>query len=129
VTEIKRLSYTFPKTERLHKKILLQELFDNGSSFYLYPFKLIWHSLEKDNGPQVMFSVPKRTFKKAVTRNHIKRQLREAYRLNKHCYFNIQRSEPLMIAFIYVGKDLLEFKVINAKLEKALKRLSTELNK
>ena len=33
---------------------------------------------------QMMVSVPKRFFKRAVKRNRIKRQVREAYRLNKH---------------------------------------------
>ena len=102
---------TFKKSERLCSKKLIKELFNRGSSFYLYPFKVLVLENESPNkSHQVLFSVPKRNFKKAVDRNLLKRRIREAYRLNKQFYLN---SQPKLIAYIYSPKEILDFQIIN----------------
>jgi ribonuclease P protein component len=110
------------KKERLNSERHIQELFDKGSSFYLFPFKVIYR--ENDNPDtllhQVMFSVSKRNFKKAVDRNLIKRRMREAYRLNKH---KLPASRKLMIAYIYSVKEILTFAQIQERLTKTFNRL------
>ncbi len=78
----KVVKFTFKKSERLSSKKDIQELFNNGSSFYLYPFKVITLPADTSKLHQVLFSVPKRLFKRAVDRNLLKRRMREAYRLN-----------------------------------------------
>jgi len=50
-------------------------------------------------------SVPKKLFKKAVDRNHIKRQLREAIRLNQQL-IPIKEDRILNFMLIFIGKDL-----------------------
>ena len=74
--------FTFKKSERLSQKKSIQELFDKGSSFYLYPFKVFFIPSEAPDH-QILISVPKNIFKRAVDRNTIKRRIREGYRLNK----------------------------------------------
>src|ERR1700749_1277352 len=77
--------YTFKKEERLCNKRLIDELFHNGSSFLCYPFKASWLlAADEQSVPvQILFSVSKKRFKRAVDRNRIKRCIREAYRINK----------------------------------------------
>lgn len=114
--------FTFSKSERLCKKKLIQELFDKGSSFYLYPFKVFFLP---DSNPeakyhQVLFSVSKKSFKRAVDRNLIKRRMRESYRMTKNQH---QTNPRFLIAYIYTAKEILLFGDINTKLEQTLKRL------
>ena len=112
---------TFKKSERLSSKKLIKELFDRGSSFYIYPFKIYWLPQVTLNEPnQLLFSVPKRNFKKAVDRNLIKRRIREAYRLNKQ---SLGINNSLLIAYIYTAKSKLSYSEIEDKLKQTLKRL------
>lgn len=117
---------TFRKSERLYQKKKIKELFTRGSSFYLYPFKVIFLKDEDLANNQVLISVPKRNFKKAVHRNLLKRRIREAYRLNK-ALFKI--PDKLQIAYIYTSKELLEFNVIEKKLNKTTERLNMKFAK
>lgn len=117
---------TFKKSERLSHKKTIQELFTKGSSFYLYPFKVISRAGDDASVHQILISVPKRSFKKAVMRNRIKRRVREAYRLNKHL---LNTDVKLQIAYIYTAKELLDFKIIERKLIDSLERLKKQLAK
>lgn len=118
---------TFGKSEKLCSKKSIKELFNRGSSFYIYPFKVIFLPIsDQEKGKsQILISVPKRVFKKAVDRNKIKRRVREAYRLNKQ-HFPFTTENPLMIAYIYTAKESLEFQLIQEKLKDSLLRLSNE---
>lgn len=121
---------TFPKEERLHSKKIIQELFQQGSFFYSYPFKVIFLPTPEASAHQVLISVSKRKFKNAVDRNLIKRRIREAYRLNKHILYSGQEIQPsLSIAYIYTGKEIPTYQFVEAKLSKALKRLIVEVEK
>ena len=114
-------SLTFRKEERLHSKIIIQELFDKGSSFYLYPFKVLFLEGTKDAiENQVLFTVSKRNFKRAVDRNKIKRRMREAFRLNKSQFTT---SQKLAIAYIYTPKEILPYAQIQEGMVKSIKRL------
>ena len=118
---------TFSKAERLSRKKHIQELFAKGSSFYLYPFKAIFlPSTGLDPEPQVhqiLISVPKRNFKRAVDRNLIKRRVREAYRKNKSI---LSGTEKLLIAYIYTAKEILTYAELERKLVSSLKKLSSK---
>ena len=115
--------FTFRKEERLSKEKLIQELFDKGSSFYLFPFKVFFMPNPDQEYPfhQVLISVSKRNFKRAVDRNLIKRRIREAYRLNKESTTCIRTN--LLIAYIYSVKDILPSAQIQERLVKTFKRL------
>ena len=114
--------HTFRKEERLSKDKSIQELFDKGSSFYLFPFKVFFMpNPDKDiSFHQVVISVSKRNFKRAVDRNLIKRRIREAYRLNKEL---IPVQNKLLIAYIYSVKDILPSVQIQERLVKTFKKL------
>ena len=68
-----------------------------------------------------MVSVSKRHFKQAVKRNRVKRQLREAYRLNKPILQGIHTG--LDIAFFWNISELLPTKAIMQKMQHLLYRI------
>jgi ribonuclease P protein component len=113
---------TFKREERLSKEKVIQELFDKGSSFYLYPFKVYFMQNPDPGFPvhQVLISVSKKNFKRAVDRNLIKRRIRESYRLNKKLLAN---RNKLLIAYIYSIKEILPSSQIEERLVRTFKRL------
>jgi len=51
------MKYSLPKSERLHAEKSIKELFEKGSSFFLYPFKIVfWVGEGLEESPnQVLF--------------------------------------------------------------------------
>ena len=109
---------TFTKTERLCSKVLIEKLFKTGSAFHCSPFKIVWLRVSESAAPvQLVISVPKRLFKKAVDRNRIKRMTREAYRNNKTLFYDSLQDKKIHLMIIYTNKGLDEFKVIEEKIK------------
>lgn len=128
-TEIPK-SFKFPKKERLHSKKLIDALFSEGASFHLYPFTLKYLPNPVDNAGchQVLVSVSKKKFKRAVDRNRIKRMAKEAYRLNKHLYLSgTIDNKFLLIGYIYMAKEIHSYEFIEKKLIESLRRLRNKL--
>ena len=126
--------HTFKKEERLCNKMLIEQLFHNGSSFLCYPFKVSWLLAGAPlNFPaQVLFSVSKKRYKTAVERNMIKRRAREAYRLHKQTYlYNplISADKQIIFSIAYVGKEISEYGFIEKKMLKLLGQLCDETAK
>ena len=117
--------YSFSKRERLKSKKQIEGLFKEGSSFYLGAFQVRHRPSNLEDVPhQILISVPKKHFKRAVDRNLLKRRIREAYRLNKQL---IHDSDSLSIAFVYISKQILTFHEIQDQLIKALGRLKDKM--
>jgi ribonuclease P protein component len=95
---------TFYKSERLCSTKILSGLFENGNTIHSSLFKVVWGiSPVSLPGPaQVTFSVSKREFRLAVTRNLIKRRMREAYRKNKKLLYEYLVSSDIQIVFIVI---------------------------
>lgn len=72
--------------------------------------------------PQLLISVPKRNFKRATDRNRIRRQIKEAYRLNKAVLFK-DRQSPAILGIVYVAKEKNDFPFLQKKLIAALKKM------
>src|SRR5690606_18178911 len=117
------MNYQLPKNERLHSKKSIKELFDKGSSFFLYPFKIL-HLKTVAETNQVLFSVSKRKVKKAVDRNFVKRRIKEAYRLNKSLLYSDDGQSKHLIGLVYVSSKLEDFHTIQIKIQKILKRIA-----
>ena len=118
---------TFQKHERLKSKRYFDALFAKGKSIKSYPIRVIFLEFNEENfegikslpnQSQVAFSVPKKRFKKAVDRNRIKRQMREAYRLNKHLL-----NKNYAMVFVYLPNEKLAYQTIEKAMVKALEKL------
>jgi ribonuclease P protein component len=124
-------SNSFPKTERLCSHTLIEELFTKGSSFVCYPFRIVYivSPLTEDVSSQVLFSVSKKRFKRAVHRNLLKRRSREAYRLNRGELMSYLSENNQQIAFaaVYISSEQLSYTVIEKGMKKALKKLQEKL--
>lgn len=126
--------YTFTKEERLCNKRLIDELFHNGSSFLCYPFKASWLLMtEPQEVPvQIVFSVSKKRYKRAVDRNLIKRRMREAYRLSKQqqLYDQLNNADKrIILSVAYIGKEIAPYELIEKKMLKLLTQLNIEVVK
>ena len=123
---------TFSKEERLCSKKLLTELFTNGSSFLVYPYRVTWMAANADQTmpAQVVIGVSKKKFKRSVDRNLIKRKIKEAYRLNKAELFYsylISGDKKILLSLNFIGKEILEYGIINTKLKVAFTTLSKHI--
>lgn len=118
------MANTFHKQERLCSKKQIDLLFSKGKSQLSYPVKVIFIDtpVALQFPAQAMFVVPKRQFKKAHDRNKLKRRMREVYRLNKKIIYGTLQAngKKIIIAFIYVGKKIEEFPVIEKAMLKQI---------
>lgn len=117
------------KEERLSGKKTIEYLFREGESMLNYPFKIVFvrGNFGFKYGVQVAFSVGKRAFKKAVQRNAIKRKMRESYRLNKSIIRSVLPGDDLAVFFIYIGKEMPDYKQVNKAMIKSLSKIKTKL--
>lgn len=128
--------HTLGKQERLCSRKLIDSLFKGGGSRAMsgFPLRMVYAVTERHEGEpaaQILVSVPKRCFKRAVKRNRIKRLVREAYRLNKHIIADaLERHEPQMsatMAFIYTDSHLHDYATVEQRVRNLLTRLSERL--
>lgn len=125
------MANTLHKVERLDKKKIIEKMFAGSSrSFSVFPLRVVYLPVEElEADASILISVSKRRFKRAVKRNRVKRQIREAYRVNKHELLNIlvERKCRLAIAFIYLSDQLVESSIIEDRMRVALVRITEKM--
>lgn len=118
-------TFTLPKQERLCSRTLIEQLFLGHSQHKKeWPVRVVYQVVkrkdEDDAQTEVLMSVSKRYFKRAVKRNLVKRQLRESYRLHKAILTDVLALHPdtkILIAFIWLSGQTYD----SVKVEKAVK--------
>lgn len=123
---------TFKKSERLCSRILMDCLFqgDNRTAT-AYPLRAVFLPVEEElqKGVSILISVPKKRFHDAVDRNRVKRQIREAYRKNKHALAEqvAQSGKGLLVALIYVSAEIETTEQIEKRMIRLLDKISAAL--
>lgn len=122
----------FKKDEKVTGENRIETLFTKGKSFLAFPLRVVYlkNELSLPSSISVLISVPKKRIKSAVKRNRIKRQVREAYRLNKHYLDAVTESidNHLDIAFIFVKDECMEYSKIEKGMRKGLTEIANKLS-
>ena len=127
-------SATFRKPERMVSQKMIDELFGGGHSHSLaaFPLRMVYMVRERQQGAepvQLLVSVPKKHLHHAVDRNRTKRQLREAYRLNKHLVLDaLPADKQLAVALVWLSDRLQPTdRVVRPRVVNLLRRMTEKL--
>lgn len=100
-------------------------------SFSVFPLRAVYVSVgdEQEVPASILVSVPKKRFKRAVKRNRVKRQVREAYRKNKEVLWSALegKGHGVTIAFIYLSDVLVSTAEMEEKVKILLGRIAEKL--
>ena len=121
------MGFRFPKQNKLCGQMRIAQLYKEGKRFTAWPLRVTYRKLTNEDGvsnlpTQILVWAPKSLFKHAVQRNHLRRLMREAYRLNQ----DLLGEGHYQIAFNYIDKEEQSFATINKAICKALLKVKGE---
>lgn len=131
--------FKLSKWERICSRTQLEKLFTGGKSksFSVFPLRVVYLLTDQPDGDlqhvvavKMMVSVSKRHFKRAVKRNRVKRQVREAYRQNKEIVVSSMADFPnrqLLLGFIWMSDELHDTDTVTRSMQVLLKRVADNL--
>lgn len=136
--------HSLGKEERISSMKLIERLFQGGHSrsMTFFPLRLVYMKYEREGAcppAQLLVSVPKRCFKRAVKRNRVKRQVREAYRLHKHILWDAigensrataeggENRNAMALAFIWLDDNLRDSSEVERRVKTLLERLAEKV--
>jgi ribonuclease P protein component len=115
LAEIKT-AHRLRKKERLSSEKIISELFEKGNRIKAGCLQIVYFKFTDESAPpaQVLITVPKRLFRHSVTRNLLKRRIREAYRLHKSPLLTALTRQHINLytAIIYTGQEVYEYTLI-----------------
>jgi ribonuclease P protein component len=125
-----------PKAYKLCSLKKIEALYQTGTLIKAYPLRVMY--LLEENAPeavtsqpfQVLFSAPKRRFKRAHDRNYIKRLMREVLRKNKLPLMTAlqENNKKMVFSLTFVSDERPNYQLLEQKLCKALDQLIKALN-
>lgn len=125
-----------PKAFKLCSLKKIEALYQTGSLIKAYPLRVLY-LVEENNSEststevfQVLFSAPKRRFKRAHDRNYVKRLMREVLRKNKMALMAAlqQNDKKMVFSLTFVSDERPNYQLLEQKLCKALDQLIKALN-
>jgi ribonuclease P protein component len=120
--------HTLGGSERLKSRKKIGEIFRSGKKMPLPPF-LVYYHLKKTSGQEPVLQmgtgVSTKHFKKAVSRNRVKRLIRETYRQQNSVLKSalVKGGYSMEIFIIYTDKTLPEYQALYDKMNVVLQRL------
>lgn len=117
------MANAFPKQNKLCGQMRIAQLYKEGKHVVVWPLRVTYQPAEGES--QVLVWAPKSLFKRAVQRNHLRRLMREAYRLHQ----DIPGEQHYLIAFNYMDKEEQPFSIIEKAMCKALRKVKEERGK
>lgn len=112
----------FPKADKLCGQMRIKALYDEGKRFVSWPVRVTYQPTEGNT--QVLIWAPKSLFKHAVDRNHLRRLMREAWRLNSQEIKN--SKQHYQIAINYIDHNCQPYALIEKGIRKSIKRIFDE---
>lgn len=126
--------FSFHKSERLCSKRIIDALFAGGSKYMsAFPLRVVFMPVPVEAPAplvSILVSVSKRRFKRAVKRNRVKRQIREAYRKQKHILTSVlptPSGQGLVVAFLWLSDRLYASAEVDDCVRRLLVRISEQL--
>jgi ribonuclease P protein component len=124
----------FTKLERLKSKTAIEALFlPDCPKLNCAPFRIVWKAQPAYAGApvQVLIICPKKRFKRAHTRNRIKRQIREMYRQHKHLLWNVLTplNQTYSVGVFYAGPEEMDFQKMTAVFSVGLSKIALTIEK
>ncbi len=149
--------FTLSKDQRLKSRKLIGKVFSDGKPVQSFPIRAVClfsensgqssHSHDKPEPTgspapdeilygkafdflQAGFSVSTRNFKKAVDRNRVKRLMKEVYRKKRPELEAglISAGKQLTLFFIFTGKELPGYELVEEKMHLVIKRILEQIN-
>lgn len=137
---------TFPKSERLRHKGLVDSLFETGQKRFEYPVRMMYKTWTEEQleeafkveipdriAPlQVMITIPKRKIRHAVDRVLLRRRVREAWRKNRRVLRRAIETDKkfrlMAVGIIYMSDEVLPMDCIEAKIIKLINRIISDMS-
>ena len=113
------MGQSLPKAERLRGKKDISLLFAEGEWGGYGHIKFCWTYNAEGKENRVLFSVSKKSFKRAVKRNLIKRRLREAYRKQKEMLG--YRGVSFML--LWASKEIADYQSVEKEVAAVLSKI------
>lgn len=113
-----------PKTERLSGATAVAALLEHGKHFQAGCLRCKYMPRTEEGPSRIVVSVPKRSFKRAVKRNLLKRRIRESYRRQKSL---LTGTWDLLI--VYTSREVLPYEAIFADMTEMLCKMESADNK
>ncbi len=125
------MPYTFGKEERLCSRSLMDRLYADGHRLLAFPFSVQWLAVEGTQPCQIMIVAPKRRFRHAVDRNHVRRLPRECWRLRKPDFYTFLQEHNLCIvlSLVYVHNEIMSHDQLGHKMDKLIELLRQDILK
>jgi ribonuclease P protein component len=117
-----------PKYERICKENDVKALFEQGAGVSVYPYRVIYLFRHDESGRptvRLLVSVSKKRFHHAVSRNRVKRLMREAWRRNKAALYEICERDNISVdvALVYTATVIHSYEEMLAKTKKAVQEI------
>lgn len=114
---------TLPKKERLCGKTAISKLLAKGKHGSVPGLRYLCLYGSDAEVTRMMVSVPKKSFKRAVKRNLLKRRVRESWRRQKHM---LALEGNIDILFIYPSKEILSYEEIYTAVGQVIDNLNSK---